>query len=109
VGSDTELHVLHNKVSGAEVDESPALVFVAKQVAQKVHHLVFAVVLVDQVLLSLHELETLVKLFGAILTAHVLREIGKIAAGDVDHILLTNLVTRFTRNLGVYSSPVTVT
>jgi hypothetical protein len=66
------LHVLNNEVGGAEIDESTALVFVAKQMAQKVYHLIFAVVLVNQVLLSLHELKPLVKLLGAVLTAHVL-------------------------------------
>jgi hypothetical protein len=58
--------------------------------------LVLAVVLVDQVLLAMHNLETRVELLRAVLPTHVLREISKVTARDIDHLVLGNLGARLT-------------
>jgi hypothetical protein len=57
------------------------------------HHLVFAVILVDQVLLLLNNLVALFELLCAVLSTHVFGKVGKVTACDVDHVLLGDLRT----------------
>ena len=82
------MHVLHNEVSCAEINEAHALVTVRENGSQQLHHLVLAIVLVNQLLLGLQQLKALVELLSAKLAAHILLELVEVARRNVDHVLL---------------------
>jgi len=52
--------------------------------------LVFAVFLVDQVVLLLDDFESFIESLGGVLCAHVAREFSEVARRDVDHFLLAD-------------------
>jgi hypothetical protein len=77
-------------------------------VAQKSYHLLLAVILVDQVLLTLNDFVPLGKLLSTVLTTHVFGEVFKITACDVDHLLLAHLMSSpFTAD-GSEVGPITI-
>lgn len=89
--SDTVLHVLHDQVRGAEIDEATDCILCREQASQKFDKLLLTSIRVDQVLILLYDCETLLELGVAVLLAHVRTEFIKIAAGDVDHLFLTEV------------------
>ena len=89
------LHVLNNQVSGAEVQETPDLVFGCKQVPQQFDHLLFTIVYVNQILVRFANIITYFELLVTILLTHVFGKVFEVAARYVDHIFLAYRLSAF--------------
>ena len=104
--SSVDVHVLHNQVRRAEVDESASLVLVRESLSQKTQQLVFAIVLEDQVLVLLDKLEACSEGTLSESLDHVVGELAEVEGSDVDHLLLvdctilTGLASEVTSCLG---------
>jgi hypothetical protein len=91
VSSDTNVHVLHDQVSRAVVDEATAHVFVVEQRAKLRDQLLLAVSLKDQVLMRLNHCKTLIECRCPVLVAHEGLELRELARRNVDHLLLADV------------------
>lgn len=89
INATSDLHILHDQISSAEVDEALELLDVLEtERGQHLAKLLFAAVLVDEVAVGTDHLVALHELRLAVLTDHVLLELRKFARRDVDHRLL---------------------
>ena len=88
IGSLSELHVLHNEESCAEINETSHFVIVSQNWAQHFDKPLFTIFLVDQVLVLFDEFKASGELLGTKLLVHELGKACEVTACDIDHVLL---------------------
>ena len=93
----SELHILHNEESCTEINETSHFVVVSQNRGQHFDKSLFAIFVVDQVLVLFDEIEASRELLGTKLLVHELGETCKVTACDVDHVLLCVLAGRVFR------------
>lgn len=83
------MHVLHNEVCGAEVDESLHLFPIRKvESLEHIAELLLPIVLVEHISILLDDLVPLLELILAILTYHVLLELPELTRRDIDKLVI---------------------
>ena len=103
--SNTNVHVLHDEISGAIVDETTGHVRIREQRVQLLNQLLLPTILEDHILLRPNDLEALVKDFCSILIAHEGTELWEFTRGDINHLVLADVtsdiaILSFVDNIG---------
>lgn len=73
------LHILHDEEGSAEVDKASDSVLSAKQILKHLDQSLLAVVHVDQVLVLLNQVKSLLELRRSVLLRHVRTELVEVA------------------------------
>ena len=91
--SDSNVHVLHDQISGAIVDETTCHVWIGEKRVQLLDKLLLSTILKDHILLRSDDLEALVKDICSILIAHEGAELREFTRRDIDHLFLANIAS----------------
>ena len=84
------VHILDDQVRCAEVYETSARVNILEEWREQSDEFFFTVIVEDQVLLVFDNRVPLIELLFSILSRHVLFKFSKVAARDVDHVVLVH-------------------
>ena len=97
--SDTDVHVLHDEISGTIVDETTGHVRIWEKRAQLLNKPLLSCLLKDNILLRPNDLEALVKDFCSILIAHECAELREFTRWDINQLVLVDI----TRDIAILS------
>jgi len=85
--SGADIHILHNQIGRAIVNEARAKIRIWENWTELGHELAFSVFLEDYVLMRLDNDKTLVELRSTVLIAHKLLEFRELAWWNVNHLV----------------------
>lgn len=95
----TNVHILHDKVSSAVVDESGAHVCIVEQRSKLLEQLLLSITLKNDCLALLDNRKALIEYLSSVLLTHERLELWELARRNIDHLILAYI----TRNTAVLS------
>ena len=84
------VHILHNKIRCAEVNEPSTRISVFEERCEQLNKLFFTIVIKDKVLLLFDNRIPLVECRISVLISHVSFEFREITARDIDHVVFVD-------------------